>query len=217
MNTFDVFPRRNLNPEAEPWGREVETRIYSLENQGQTGNQAVSGLNRSSAATLSNLAQQLNDLEEQIERVDNLYKSIPKTAQATAVAQNFGVSSAGWNTIAFVTFPPVGEGTAVISAQAHGQLISSSSSTLMGAQIRLVLNGSDGSTAMPGLPATPYGTWTNNMMVGWGWRIPLTFSSYTVAVQVLPDDPASWGAGTGSVMVLNATSTFTFNNTTPLV
>lgn len=205
---FDTFPRRNLNPEAEEWGREVEGRIFELENRAQGNTQSVSGLNRSSAASLQELTEKIDLLDRQVQRIGTLYGAIPKMGQETAVANNFAVGS-GWSTVASVTFLPDSSGTFQVTATAQGRLVSNSTSTLMGAEIRLVLGGS-ASPAMTGLPATPSGTWVNNMKVSWPWTVATSAGNpITIAAQVYAQDPASWPSGTGSMMVLSAIGTFT--------
>lgn len=59
----DVFPRRNLPDLAEPWGREVETRIDDTGKRIDAIDQFVKGGNRSAASSLSVLAGQVQDLQ----------------------------------------------------------------------------------------------------------------------------------------------------------
>lgn len=212
----DVFPRRNLNPEAEEWGREVERRIQQAENREMGTTQSVSGLNRASAANFESLAEQLRLLDLQVQRVDDLYGALPKGDQETSVVSNFALTS-GWNTVTYVTFYPERAGIMDVSVTAHGQLRSGSTSTNMQAQIRVSVHPGtfQASPAMPGLAATPDGTWINNMMIGYGWTVAVDPNiPVNVAVQVFPTDPASWGSGTGSMMTLTAFATFTSPPTT---
>lgn len=58
----DVFPRRNLPPLAEQWGREVENRVVSSEGSIESLQQSLSGQNRNTASSLSVLARQVSDL-----------------------------------------------------------------------------------------------------------------------------------------------------------
>lgn len=67
MSAGDVFPRRNLPDDgkgasAEPWGREVETRIEGAEASIQSITQSLAGQNRSTASSLGDLASQVRDL-----------------------------------------------------------------------------------------------------------------------------------------------------------
>lgn len=61
----DVFPRRNLNPEAEPWGRAHDDRVLALESAVGIVGQSVQGQNRNTASSLSVIAQQLQTIAEQ--------------------------------------------------------------------------------------------------------------------------------------------------------
>lgn len=203
----DVFPRRNLNPEAEEWGREVQRRIVRLENDTATESQSVQGLNRSSAATLDDLANQLKRLDEQVQAVQDLYDQLPKAQQSTGYNSNFSLSP-GWNSVVAVSFTAPGPGLFTLSASAHGQLVSGSTSSNVQATIRLAAGGSP-SPGVPGLFASPDGIWVNNMMAGWGWVIPVVANQVvTVYAQVNPTDAGAWGAGTGSHMALSAFGTF---------
>lgn len=58
----DVFPRRNLPPEAEQWGRKVEDRIVSGENSEVQLSQVVNNMGRSTAGQLAVLSNQLTEL-----------------------------------------------------------------------------------------------------------------------------------------------------------
>lgn len=62
MPSQDVFPRRNLPPEAEQWGREVENRVKSAESALEIAAQSISGQNRNTASSLSVLGGQVSDL-----------------------------------------------------------------------------------------------------------------------------------------------------------
>lgn len=58
----DVFPRRNLPDEAEPWGREHDKRVLSLESNVESIQRGLQGQNRNTASSLSNLGDQIRDL-----------------------------------------------------------------------------------------------------------------------------------------------------------
>jgi hypothetical protein len=60
----DVFPRRNLPPLAEQWGREVENRVVSAESDIEALQQGLSGQNRNAASSLSVIAQQLDAIQQ---------------------------------------------------------------------------------------------------------------------------------------------------------
>lgn len=60
----DIFPRRNLPPLAEQWGREVENRIVSSETGIETLQQGLSGQNRNTASSLAVIAQQIQSIQD---------------------------------------------------------------------------------------------------------------------------------------------------------
>lgn len=61
----DVFPRRNLPPDAEQWGRTLETKAVSNEQGIEIVGQQVQSLNRNMASSLEVLAGQITDLAAQ--------------------------------------------------------------------------------------------------------------------------------------------------------
>ena len=210
MNPFDVFPRRNLPPESEEWGRFVEDRIYELENQEEAGSQTLQGLNRTSAASLQTLSRQLDNLALQVQAVEDLYNALPVAYQETVTQTNFGLPSSGWNTVATITFIPPREGKFVWSATASGRLVSGSTSTNMEAEYRIIATGYT-SAVVPGLYASPDGTWMNNFLVTGGatsGTLDPSGSPLTISLQVDPVTSASWGSGTGSYAVLSGFATF---------
>ena len=198
----DVFPLRNLPTDAEEWGRTVEDRIYQAENALSGSKQSLAGLNRATGSTLENLA-------FQVQEVQRLYEAIPVATQRTSTASNFAVpTTAGWNNITAVTMGFPRAGNLSLNAVASGQLVSGGSSTLMTATYRIVAN-SSASPAIPGLFASPSGTFVNNFMTTWGWNIAIADgATVTLTLQCRPDDGASWPSGTGSSATLVAYGVF---------
>lgn len=58
----DVFPRRNLPDEAEPWGREHDKRVIALETGLDSLQKGLQGQNRNTASSLASLGDQIRDL-----------------------------------------------------------------------------------------------------------------------------------------------------------
>ena len=201
----DVFPLRNLPTDAEEWGRKVEERIYQAENRVASSGQSLSGLNRATGSTLDNLAYQIGE-------VQRLYDLIPVAYQRTSTQTGFSVPVTGaWSTIASTTLTLSKAGIYSVTAVASGQLVSGGTPSLVDASYRLVANGS-ASSVIPGLAATPTGTWVNNFMATWGWVIPVTVGSpVTISLECNPADAAVWPGGTGSYAVLSTFGTFTRN------
>ena len=200
----DVFPLRNLPTDAEEWGRTVEDRIYQAENALSGSKQSLLGLNRATGSTLENLAYQISE-------VQRLYNRIPVAYQRTSSVSNFAVPGTGaWNTIATTSISLYQAGTLSLTAEGSGQLVSGEARALKTASYRLLVTSGSASTEVPGLFATPTGTWVNNFKVTWGWTVPVTVETPTITVtlQCKPDAGESWPAGTGSYAVLTAFGTF---------
>lgn len=82
----DVFPRRNLPDDAEPWGREHDNRVLSLENTVGTIKTSLLGQNRNNASSIQVLADQVRDLvgRESYSALDpELIFRLPNTLSAT--------------------------------------------------------------------------------------------------------------------------------------
>lgn len=205
----DIFPKADLPGPAQPWAREVEKRIYQGENGVVSSDQSILGLNRNTASTLENLAEQVRELNTQVERVQGLYDALPIAYQRTETFLNFGLSSSSWNSIGSITFVPPRSGRFVVSATASGQLVSDSTSTNMECDFRLSRGSGDTSPVIPGLYATPDGTWVNNFVLNWGWTVDVTPETpLVITLQADPVTSASWGSGTGSYAVLSGFATF---------
>lgn len=209
MNENDTFPESNLPPESQPWRRALEDRFYELLNILNANGQDIQGLNRNAASTLEELAKQVRELEIQVQRVNDLYNALPVAFQRTSNSTNFPVSSSSWSTIATIVFTPPQKGAFSIDAVASGQLVSSATGTNMEISVRLIQNGSAGPVT-PGLAATPDGVWVNNFISQWGWSGVATDPEHPVlvSIQVNAEDFSSWGAGTGSFVVLSGSATF---------
>ena len=187
----DVFPRRNLPDAAEDWGREVEERLVILEGVAQAlGGRAV-GVNRTQASSLQDLAQQL-------ERLDALRRSIPRSAAITTSNLNFGLPSTDWNTIAETTLTGTGTGGSV-TAVSSGTLISGAAETLIGTRFRLVLNNINSSPEFPGM-YTPQGAFYVPVIPSFSWNF--TGTSANVKLQCAPEATQPWPGGTGSHVAL---------------
>lgn len=205
MNLYDTFPPRNLSPESTEWGRRVEEVLFSLANGNASSSQSVSGLNRTTASSLEDLARQLRDLDTQVKRIDEANRNLPAVVQGISNPSNFAVPvSGGWNTVASVSVVAPKAGTMRVSVIGSGMLRSPSTSTNMEASARVVLD-TLVSPAIPGNFESPDGVWRNSFYVPWGWNVsPISAGqTLTFSLQVNPVDGASWPGGSGSYAILS--------------
>lgn len=193
----DVFPRRNLGEEADPWGRHIEGRILQIEALQGASRQDISGQNRTSAATLADLGRSLT-------RLQNLYDSIPQADQATETVSNFALPS-GWNTISRVFVAGRGRYASVL-ATGSGFFTTAASGGLVTGWGRIIINGDDS----PGFPFT----WTSGTS-GFHSTVDATYSwegvvsgPVEVEFQVAPDNSAMWPPHTQTSASLTAYGTF---------
>jgi hypothetical protein len=87
----DVFPRRNLPDDAEPWGREHDNRVYALESSVSSLQASLQGQNRNNASSIQTLGDQVSDLagrESYSASAPALIFRLPNTLAATAWGPN---------------------------------------------------------------------------------------------------------------------------------
>jgi len=65
LDPTDVFPPRNLPGPAVPWGREVEGVATLLKGSAKNLRQSIESMNRSTAASLQSLGDQITTLSDQ--------------------------------------------------------------------------------------------------------------------------------------------------------
>lgn len=206
MNPYDVFPRRDLPFEAEPWGREVEERVIGLENAVLSSDQSITGENRTSAASLGVLARQLSTLSVVVEDVQELFNALPKAFQRTNRSDGFSLSS-GWNSVVSVSFTAPRSGTATVSANATGMQVRAIGAEAYRVTARLSLNGTL-SPVIPGAPSVVDDTLRSNYMLSHGWTVPVSEGqTLTVTLQLTPDS-GTWSANSDNYAVISAFATF---------
>lgn len=193
----DSFPRRNLSPESEEWGREVETRVNTLQALADGLLNSTGGLNRTSASTLGELSFQLSELER-------LYQTIPRNQAATSHSSGFAVG-AGWTTVTKLTLSDSEASHGNVVAVVGGLLVSGAGSSLVGTESRLLLNGSTASPIYPGA-YFPNTLWYTPLLPTFAWEF--TGNSATVEYQIRAEDAAMYPAGTASQVSLSLSATF---------
>lgn len=205
MNPNDVFPLRNLpNSEAEEWGRVVEKRIRNVEYAAQTTRQSASGLNRTTAASLQ-------DLARQIEQLQALYAATPRPAQSTNLATNFGLSS-GWNAVVSASIPvPLNVTNANLLAVASAHTITQTSPPSPGDMShRLTLSGVGSSPTMASAWFLGNDRYEADMSPSFTWNLTVTPGGIlTVNLELDPISDGIWPSGTGSYAAIALLATFT--------
>lgn len=208
-NPNDVFPRRNLPGDAEEWGRSVEDRIRNVEFSTLGQKQGLSGANRTSASTLQEIARQLVQLRGFYDDLADLYDAIPKVGQVSNTVTGFGLGS-GWNTVATATLTvPPGSNSASLLGSASGQLVSTTTSSVITTLSRLVIQGTEG----PQTPNAWYpgsGDFRSIMVPSWSRTVSVApGDTLTVELQAYADDYTAYGYNAYSYAVISLIATFT--------
>lgn len=193
----DSFPRRNLSPESEEWGREVEIRFNTLQAIADGLVSTSAGLNRTSASGLGELSFQLSELEA-------LYRSIPRNQAETSSASGFAVG-ASWTTVTSLTLSDSNATEGNVVAVVGGLLVSGAGSGLVGTESRLLLNGTTASPIYPGA-YFPNTLWYTPLLPSFAWEF--TGNVATVEYQIRAANPAMYPTGTASQVSLSLSATF---------
>src|SRR5690606_34306475 len=108
----DVPPRRNLPGEAEQWGRWMEDDQNLLKGAVISQGQSLQGLNRSTAASLASISDQLTaisgvltTLSDQQTQLTNQVDALPVT---TVTQMDLGPLQMGVNTYSYTSIPGPG-------------------------------------------------------------------------------------------------------------
>lgn len=210
MNPNDVFPPRNLPNPSVPWGREIEKRVVDLEKGSQSAKDDLNNGNRTTAAVTSELARQLQSLEEVLEGLEDLYQAIPKTHQQTNRTENFS-ADVQWTTVNTISivFPEGSDHVEVSAFGSGGMSFDHENQGLATLQGRMVIRNGSG----PYVQADGFST------VG-GWLSILTpqntrsldrgtTTGFDVEFQVRAEDSASFPAHVDNYANVTVIATFT--------
>lgn len=135
----DVFPRRNLNPDAEQWGRALETKTVSNEQAVEILGQQLQSQNRNIASSLSVMAGQIERVVEQQEELEaqqialaaqnaTLQSTIAFLSTQTLYDQRSGVSGGsvpgvGGGSFAYYSYDPTYDCEITVTTAASGKLL----------------------------------------------------------------------------------------------
>lgn len=89
MPIFDVFPRHNLNNEAVPWARALESDIREVSYRNANADLDVTGTNRSTAGQMGVLGRQVEDLRSRTTQVVN----VGRVSTSLALPGNYGLNT----------------------------------------------------------------------------------------------------------------------------
>lgn len=102
--------RRNLPPQAEPWGREIDSRLKALERQQRNTNDDVANALQGVNATVSQLSRQILTLQDLTEELSKQQKALQEQQDylSSLVSRNAGTGfwSASWHSLGK---PPEGQ------------------------------------------------------------------------------------------------------------
>lgn len=207
----DVFPRRNLPGDANNWGREVEQRIYDLENgvSGQKTN--LKSENRATSSTLQELARQVLQVREAVTALNELVKAVPKPLLSQGSAENFTLGS-GWTTVATTSITvPEGATMMTLTVLGSGQIVSDTTTQNVETSYRINVPGIGTSPAAPGPWAVGYGDFRTVLVPSYGWTATVFAGQViTAEFQVTAEDPGAYSTPNPlsyAVITMDATMT----------
>lgn len=192
IDPSNVFPRPDLGPSDE-WARNVMDRVIALEKEAIANRAGTMGINRSVAATTSNLSDQIKSVV------------IPESREITT--SNFSLSgNSTWATVASVTVnPPPGTSNTIVIATAVYYLVADGPYALC--NVRLSIDGIAGmeyelpeGIGASGIPRAGVSAY-NRTVPG--------ASSFTVAAQVQGDNLRFFTGGSNRICSLNVTAIYT--------
>lgn len=100
MASSDVFPRRNLPGDAEPWGRAIEGRVVGTEKALESANQFLAADNRAFASQAALLSAQINRIAE-----SSIYVVTTRTVTNTTglnYTSSWSIPAPSWATSALI-------------------------------------------------------------------------------------------------------------------
>lgn len=199
----DVFPRRNLPPLAEQWGREVENRVVSTESAIEALQQGLSGQNRNAASSLSVIAQQLDAIQQTQAELANQQDQILATTNflltqtvsdsKTTLSQEI-TSGTGW-----MGFNSTYDCSVSVTTGPAGRLLIQGSATLLSSGLTSILGIEIVGVTGPTFPG-PYSTYVSTLSSassGVSRSVVASLSAnttYTVRLR------RGWSGGSGTAM-----------------
>lgn len=207
----DVFPRRNLPGDANNWGREVEQRIYDLENGADGQKTNLKSENRATSSTLQELARQVLQVREAVTALNELVKAVPKPLLSQGSAENFTLGS-GWTTVATTSITvPEGATMMTLTVLGSGQIVSDTTTQNVETSYRINVPGIGTSPAAPGPWAVGYGDFRTVLVPSYGWTATVFAGQViTAEFQVTAEDPGAYSTPNPlsyAVITMDATMT----------
>ena len=126
MSYMDVFPRRNLNPDAEPWGRKVDETIRQLGRSVDSLQMGSLSENRASAGQFGVLGRQIDAIAAQqteLAQRTTIVQPLESLTVRSTPASSGGLTTWGTGTRSF-SLPAPGGGARYVDVFVSGDLTS---------------------------------------------------------------------------------------------
>lgn len=199
----DVFPRRNLPPLAEQWGRDVESRVVSLERGTETNAQGLAGQNRNTASSLSVIAQQIQALTDVVNAIPIQITSIDRTTNISATSGSFVTKASVTVTV------PDGKTTASVLGIGAARITDTVTGGLTSSDARVVISG-DAGGSFPAAKDAAVAQVINVLNAQHARTFSVTpGSTFTVDIQVSALNPSAFPANAANFAQISAIATFT--------
>lgn len=96
IDPTDVLPVNNLPAPSAPWGRAMEKRLRALEKAVVFGDQDIAGQNRTTAAQLAAISEQLTDLSDAQQILAATVTRLNETSQTHVYPTLLSSNSSSW-------------------------------------------------------------------------------------------------------------------------
>jgi hypothetical protein len=199
----DVFPRRNLPPLAEQWGREVENRVVSSEGAIESLQQGLSGQNRNTASSLAVIAQQIQGLADVVAAIPIQMTELDRVSGISATSSSFETKASVTVTV------PDGKTTASVLGIGAARITDTVTGGLTSSDARVVISGGAGGS-FPAAKDAAVSQVINVLNAQHARTFSVTpGDTFTVAIQVSALNSSAFPANAANFAQISAIANFT--------
>lgn len=139
-------PRRNLPPDAEPWGRWVEGLLLAQNQSGEANGQSINNTLRGVNASLQQLGNQIQALSaQQADILDLIDKQVIPVTFSQSIGSTLDVSGGTTTPLTVTLNAPLGMSRCIVVTNGYGRVFNSSGTgSSFYIWVYTTINGTDG-------------------------------------------------------------------------